>query len=261
MNKKLSWQPLLVAALAAIASVPTSCGNQPPVKCTASANPGAARFTLTTMSGDCAMTPLVMNKGEVVGVQTYVPPMADNPDYYHQPNSVAFQSEEASLLVANGASVTPPVVDADMTHHLYALGTFDNAFPDGNDICHISTLSKAEVNLPVVPAHMDADMMPVDEQPATHITYEWSNVRIIVKPESIGTQTFAHLKYTRDMCTAEFDVSILTPEVSCDDGNGMPDQSKCDAPTDPAVGAVPPGTTTCEQQGDQILCLPNKLQP
>src|SRR5215471_14610496 len=110
MNKKLSWQPLLVAALAAIASVPTSCGNQPPVKCTASANPGAARFKLTTMTGDCSMTPLVQAKGEVVGVQTYVPPMADNPDYYHQPNSVALQSEGVSLLVANGAQVMPPVV-------------------------------------------------------------------------------------------------------------------------------------------------------
>jgi hypothetical protein len=245
----------------AIAAMAASCGEQPPVKCTASANPGAARFKLTTMSGDCSMTPLVMNAGEVVGVQTYVPSMGDNPDYYTMPNSVALQSEEASLLAANGASVDPPVVDADTTHHLWALGKFDQAFPDGSDLCHISTLSKAELNLPVVPAHMDADMMMVDEQPATHITYEWSNVRIIVKPDSIGTQTFAHLKYTRDMCTAEFDVSILTPEVSCDDGNGMPDQTKCDAPTDPAIGAVPPGTTTCEDQGGQLLCLPNRSQP
>jgi hypothetical protein len=261
VSKQRFWQPaLLFAAAAAIASVPTSCGNEPPVKCTASANPGAARFTLTTMSGDCSNTPLVMNKGEVVGVQTYVPSVSD-PNSYNEPNSVALQSEEASILAANGASVMPPVADPDMTHHLYALGTFDNAFPDGSDICHITTLSKAELNLPVVPAHMDDMMMPVPEQPATHITYEWSDVRIIVRPDSIGTQTFAHLKYTRDACTAEFDVSILTPEVNCDDGSGMPDQSKCDAPTDPAVGAVPPGTTTCEDQGGQLLCLPNRLKP
>jgi hypothetical protein len=261
VKKQHFWQPsLLVALWAAIAAVPTSCGDQPPVKCTASANPGAARFKVTTMSGDCSMTPLVMNAGEVVGVQTYVPPVND-PNAYTLPNSVALQGEESSLLAANGESVDPPVVDANMMHHLYALGTFDNAFPDGSDICHITTMSKAELDLPVVPAHMDADMNMVDEQPATHITYEWSNVRIIVKADSIGTQTFAHLKYTRDACTAEFDVSILTPEVSCDDGNGMPDQSKCDAPTDPAIGAVPPGTTTCEDQGGQFLCLPNRTQP
>jgi hypothetical protein len=251
---------ILLLAGASLATFAASCGEQPPVKCTASANPGAARFKLTTMSGDCSMTPLVENKGEVVGVQTYVPPVSD-PNSYNLPNSVALQSEEASLLAANGESVMPPVVDANTMHHLYALGKFDNAFPDGNDICTISKMDTAELDLPVVPAHMDADMNMVDEQPATHITYQWSNVRIIVKAESIGTQTFAHLKYTRDACTAEFDVSILTPEVSCDDGNGMPDQSKCDAPTDPAIGAVPPGTTTCEDQGGQLLCLPNRMQP
>ena len=145
-------------------------------------------------------------------------------------------------------------------HHLYALGKFDAAFPDGNDICTISKPSIAELDLPDVPAHMDPGGNMIDMQPATHITYEWSNVRIIVNANSIGTQTFANLKYTRDACTASFTVSIITPEVTCDT-NGAADQSKCDAPTDPAVAAVPPGSTKCEDQGGRFLCLPNKLQP
>jgi hypothetical protein len=249
---------LVLATLGAMTTMASSCASQPPVKCTASANPGAARFAVVTSNG-CMGVPLVDNKGEVVGVQTFVPSVSD-PNAYNLPNSVALQSEEASILAANGQAVMPPVEDTDKTHHLYALGKFDNAFPDGNDICTISTMSKAELNMPVVPAHLDDMMMMVPEQPATHITYQWSNVRIIVRPDSIGTQTFADLAYTRDGCTATFKVSILTPEVSCDN-NGMPDQSKCDAPTDPAIGAVPPGTTTCEDQGGQLLCLPNRMQP
>jgi len=258
-HKRFVLPSLLFAMLAAFASTAASCADQPPVKCTASASPGAARFKLVSSTGDCTMVPLVQNNGEVVGVQTFVPPVSD-PDAYALPNSVALQSEEASLLAANGESVDPPVVDANMMHHLYALGKFDDAFPDGNDICHISTMSKAELDLPVVPAHMDADGNMVDEQPPTHITYDWSNVRIVVNAESIGTQTFAELSYTRDACTAKFTVSILTPAVGCDT-NGMADQSKCDAPTDPAVASVPPGTTTCEDQGGQLLCLPDKTQP
>ncbi len=260
VNDNRLAQPIFVLAiLAAIARVAASCADQPPVKCTASSNPGAARFKVVSSTGDCSMVPLVQNNGEVVGVQTFVPPVSD-PNTYTLPNSVALQSEEMSLLAANGESVMPPVLDADPMHHLYALGKFDEAFPDPNDICKISTVSKAELNLPLVPAHMDADGNPIDEQPATHITYEWSNIRIIVNADSIGTQTFADLTYTRDACTARFTVSIITPEVACDT-NDMADQSKCDAPTDPAIGAVPPGTTTCEDQGGQFLCLPNKTQP
>jgi len=258
-DKRFALPAFGVAILAAaLAAMPASCASQPPVKCTASANPGAARYMLASMTGDCSMVPLVQNNGEVVGVQTFVPPVSD-PNTYTLPNSVGLQSEEMSLLEANGESVMPPVVDADMTHRLYALGTFDQAFPDSSDVCKISTLSKAELNLPLVPAHMDAEGNPVAEQAATHITYEWSNVRIIVNADSIGTQTFADLTYTRDACTANFTVSIITPEVNCET-DAKADQSKCDAPTDPAIGAVPPGTTTCEQQGEQFLCLPNKKQ-
>jgi hypothetical protein len=256
---RFALSSLAFVALAAAAATASSCADQPPVKCTASANPGAARFMVVSSTG-CMGVPLVDNKGEVVGVQTFVPSVSD-PNSYNLPNSVALQSEEASKLAANGNSVMPPVVDANPMHHLYALGTFDNAFPDQNGICTISSMARAELDLPLVPAHMDDMMMMVPEQPATHITYEWSNVRIVVTPESIGTQTFADLKYTRDGCNATFKVSILTPEVSCDNGMGMPDQSLCDAPTNPAIGNVPPGTTTCEDQGGQILCLPNRMQP
>jgi len=261
-DKRLVPPTPAVAAIVALACTALACGAEPPVKCTASANPGASRYTLVTSAGDCSGATPFNNKGEVVGVQTYVVSVSD-PNTYQAPASVAFQSEEASTLAANGEAVDPPVADADPSHHLYALGTFDQAFPDSNGFCTISTLSTAELNMPDIPAHMTTDdsgmMVPVADQPATQIKYVWSNVRIIVNPDSIGTQTFATLDYTRDACTATFKVSLLTPEVSCDN-NGTPDQSLCDAPTDPSIGAVPPGITKCEVQGDQTLCLPIKTE-
>jgi len=103
---------------------------------------------------------------------------------------------------------------------------------------------------------------PVDEQAAVHLKYEWSNVRIIVNPDSIGTQTFADLNYTNNDCQAQFRVSILTPVVDCftAEDDPTPVQSKCDEPNDPSIGSVPPGTTTCEKQGDRTLCLPNRTE-
>jgi hypothetical protein len=261
-NKRLLQPTLALALIAGFAYAATSCGAEPPVKCTATANPGATRYTLVgTPTGDCSMDPVVQAHGEVVGVQTFVPPVSD-PNTYTLPNSVALQPEVASNYVAAGLAVDPPVTPP-ANEHLYALGAFDDAFPDSAGICHISTPSIADVNMPVVPAHMADDgsgnMVLVDEQPASHIRYEWTNVQIIVNPDSIGTQTFADLKYTRDGCSATFKVSILTPTVFCDT-NGMPDQAKCDEPSDPAAGAVPPFTTKCEVQGDQTLCLPNQTQ-
>jgi hypothetical protein len=259
VNDKRLLQPAL-AMLGALASLAASCAAQPPVKCTAANNPGVSVFTLVSSTGDCTGAAPFVNKGEVIGVYTYVPSVSD-PNSYTLPNSVSFQSEEASLLAQNGEGVDPPVADTDPNHHLWALGKFDDSFPDSNDICRVSQLSPAEVNLPVVPAHMgtddDGNPVQIDEQPATHIKYVWSNVRIIVNADSIGTQTFADLDYTRDACNATFKVSLLTPQVDCGT-DGMPDQSKCDAPTDVAIGAVAPGQAKCTEQGGSFWCLPIK---
>lgn len=261
-DKRLREPTPAFVLLAAIASLAASCAAQPPVKCTAANNPGVSRFALVSSTGDCTGASPFVNKGEVIGVYTYVPSVSD-PNTYTLQNSVTLESEEAALLAQNGASVDPPVADPDANHHLWALGKFDESFPDSKDICRVSQISPAEINLPVVPAHMstddDGNPVMIDEQPATHIKYVWSNVRIIVNADSIGNQIFADLDYTRDACNAKFNVSLLTPQVDCGT-DGHEDQSKCDAPTDVAIGAVAPNQATCTEQGGNFWCLPNRTE-
>jgi hypothetical protein len=246
--------------------VAPGCAAEPKVKCTASSGPAAVRYRMVSMVGDCSM--IANAAGETLGLQTYVPPGVTDPDSYNTPNAIAIQSENVGLLLANGESVMPPVVDADMTHKPYAFGRFDSAFPGDDNLCTVSSMTAAELTLAAVPEHMmegpDGMMETVPEQPATHIKYEWSHVRIVVSAESIGTQTFADLTYTQDGCTAKFAVALLTPQVSCARDDGTLDPLLCQSSPDPARGFTGSGIgdgipVTCDP--DQKVCLPDKSAP
>ena len=126
---------LLIASALVVVGAASSpgCAAQPEVKCAATSGPAAVRYKMVSSTGDCSM--LANQGGEVLGIQTYVPPGVTDPDSYNMPNAIAIQSENVGVLVENGESVTPPMVDANMTHKPYAFGRFDTAFPDGNHVC------------------------------------------------------------------------------------------------------------------------------
>ena len=52
-------------------------------------------------------------------------------------------------------------------------------------------------------------------QPATDVTYTWSNVRVYVTAAANGTELSGTLKVEQDGCTAEYAVEGLYPAVSC----------------------------------------------
>ncbi len=71
----------------------------------------------------------------------------------------------------------------------------------------------------------------VPDNPATTVTYTWSDVRVYVAATAVGLQTWGNLTVTQDSCTAKYSVSILVPRVLCANGNDstVEEDSLCSA--------------------------------
>jgi hypothetical protein len=243
----------------------TRCAAEPDVKCTVTGGAASARLVLVgDKTGTCnGVTFPFSDTGDVIGIEAYSPIVTD-PNINDEVTSLAFQSGALGALRdnADGQGLNDP----DAAHTAYALGKFDHVFPDSNGTCTASGFTAAELVLPVVPAHQDDEGNDVPEQSATHIKYEWSNVRTIVTVNSIGTQTFADLTYTQDGCVAHYQVSLLTPNVSCtsEADDTQIDASLCNAESDPSTGFAGSGigqgiSVSCDP--DLQMCLPNRMTP
>jgi hypothetical protein len=243
----------------------TRCASEPEVKCTVTGGAASARLQLVgAKTGTCdgVVFPF-SDTGDVIGLEAYSPIVTD-PNINDEVTSFALQSGALGALRDNAD--TQGLADADASHTAFALGKFDHVYPDAHDVCTASGFTAAELALPTVPAHQDDDGNDVPEQAATHIKYEWSNVRVIVSVNSIGTQTFADLTYTQDGCVAHYQVSLLTPNVGCTDPNDDTklDPTQCNAESDPSKGFAGSGigqgiSVTCDP--DLQMCLPNRMTP
>lgn len=241
------------------------CSGQPDVKCTVTSGAASARLVLVgpkTGTCDGVVFPF-SDTGDVIGIEAYAP-IVNDPNIEHQVTSFALQSGALGSLRDNADS--QGLNDPEESHAAYALGKFDGVYPDDSGVCSASGFAPAELDLPLVPAHEDDDGNPVDEQPATHIKYEWSNVRVIVTVDSIGTQTFADLTYTQDGCVAHYQVSLLTPNVGCaaESDETKTDAALCRSESDPSIGFAGSGigqgiATTCDEE--LKLCLPDRMTP
>jgi hypothetical protein len=156
-----------------------------------------------------------------------------------------------------------PPADPKNPKRPYAWGFFDSLYPDSNGVC-TATLNPSVVDLPDIPAHTvnwygspdQSNNLPGDppgtmcngndvsgtplgqlqpDQPATHVEYTWSNVKVLLQGASVGQQFWADLTITRDNCTARYRVAVLSPFTNCPNPDGGPggDQSQC-TPTQPA---------------------------
>ena len=231
----------------------THCANEPPIKCTVTSGAGGtARFRIVAAkTGTCGFDfPFSYNGvdvGEGLAIETY-PPVNTDPNRDEEVATVAVRS----VAVGNRLFVAQTIDDNLPS---IAQGKFKSVYPDSNDLCHIDTFGVATADLPE--ASVDSDDNPIDPPlPPTHIEYQWSNWRTIVKPSSIGGQSFAHLKYTQDGCTAEYEVSILTPRVEC-----KMDED-CEAGNDPyniKSNISPEAKAVCN--ADVGLCLSSKDAP
>jgi hypothetical protein len=155
---------------------------------------------------------------------------------------------------ANPSPKLPPD-DPTSTDRPYAWGFFDTLYPDANGVC-TATLNASDIVLPDIPAHTwtaydysttppSPTTMMQDDQPETHLRYEWRNVQVVQKGPNVGQLAFADLTITRDGCQAQYHVALLSPQTTCNstmtdaNGNPLPDVSQC-SPT--AVPDVPSPT-------------------
>jgi len=169
-----------------------ACGAvQPPLECTVARGAFAARYTLT--DGGPTSDPCRKKKGELLGLYKYngiVDPSAQNKQPDNSKATIAIKS-------ATLGDVTPAATE---TYKPISEGTFP-ILPGPDGICAATTLSKAEY-----------------VTGTGTISYEWSNVRVLNKPEALGTQLGAELRYTEGGCTATYAVDAIWPARRCSEG-------------------------------------------
>jgi len=156
----------------------------------------------------------------------------------------ALQAQSAELAnypytTANPSPALPPD-DEKNTNRPYAWGFFDGFYPDSNGVC-TATLNASDMTYPAVPAHSYIDpededhmaVIDVDPVDATHVKYEFKEVKNVIQGASVGQQAFAELTMERDDCQATYHVSILSPLVTCesaeldDKGRHKADPGQC----------------------------------
>lgn len=179
---------------AATALLASSCNvSQPPIGCPVQSLEWAATYQLV------GTTSCPRKWGEPLGVQKFSSPSGE---------------ERLSIKPATLAGL-----DArDPARLPYSLGAMPKqAGEDG--FCVIPSLEVAEKR---APANAALGL------PELNVSYTWSNVKVLAKPEAPGTQLVADLEYTENGCTARYEVWAVWPgDIECANEDGAPDDSLC----------------------------------
>jgi hypothetical protein len=255
----LAWALVLVVGGAlALASALGGC-DQPRVTCVTGRGDFAAKYTLVSGNGPCAMM-----KGDTIGVQSYNSAQDDHPNL--KDVSVALRTASLGVLVQHAED--NGLGDPNMAHVPYAFGRFSASEPGPDDFCTVPTLAPAEQDLPTVPEQppsADGGSPGAPEQPATSIAYSWSNLRVYVTAAATGTQFAGDVTYTRDGCTASYHVVAVYPAVPCADANGKPSDVFCSPEANPDAGLAtgsginPDFPVACDP--DLLMCVLTKEPP
>jgi hypothetical protein len=168
--------------------------------------------------GGCAVP------GEGLIVQAYNPANADRTNADLSRGSIAIEP-------GNLYQATVDHDAGDTAHTLYSKGDFVNGEPGTDDFCNVGTMTAAEQDnlpyVPPVPPDPDAgpDAAPTPAIPVTTLKYDWKNVKVYVKPSSLGTELVGDLTTTTTTkdpdsgapgtCTATYRVSALYPQIPC----------------------------------------------
>lgn len=226
-------------ALTTLLTLLPSC-DQPKASCTAGVGAFAAKYTLQKMGGGACDN----LKGEIIGLAKYNPLKEGEETVQDltKASLVIRTSKIGNLALAPGA---PSVDDADA---LVSTGDFNSTTPDDDDVCSVPELSPAEFN----------------QEPNTHIKYEWSKIRLLVTAAYPGTQMVGEFTYTEGDCTASYSVIGLWPGVACEGKNaegkpsGLPDEALCDPKADPASGRAT-GSGINPDLKSRVKCDPELL--
>lgn len=250
----------LTSCAAATLIVSTYGCDQPRPKCAAARTGFAAQYVKVAGPVSCDAL-----KGEHLGITTYQAVGKDE-----KPNldvsSIAIQSESLGSL--GDAADAIGSVDPDPEHVPYGYGFFNTAEPS-SDFCAVPSLTVARKDFPLVKANPEEKKK---EFPASSVSYAWSNFKLLVTAQKLGTQFAADLVLTTDGVECGYRVIAMAPYVDCNtpdpaDAKGVkqlniPDYSKCLPEADVAAGRAtgsgidPDFPTKCDT--DLFACVLTK---
>jgi hypothetical protein len=231
--------------------------------------------------------------GELLHFQYYRPAPGDasgRPSVAIEPASVAdaiSAGEGGGLMDGMGIMADE---NAKSDHAYFSLGKYTTVEPDDNDICSAPKLNVTNIHVDMIPADPMMPMsMPID---AVDLTYTWSNLKMLVRPDSNGVYFSADLVRKEGMCEVKYKVTGVngapadgsTSVAYCGDaqvpvlddmgnpvkddkGNaetmpdttmGMPDDTKCDR-TKNKNGLPHNLTFKCDK--DTLMCFVDQAFP
>lgn len=211
---------------------------QPRSYCSTAHGDFAATYQLKKgdAASDCAKL-----KGDVIGMQTYFGEGGLNGTPKYGDATMAIRPQYLGDLVARVVDYGV-VTEENFALKANAVADFTTEKPDDEDFCEATKFNKVALDLPLAPlipgspaveddpatpdVDETADEVPdVPEQPATSISYVWTNARVLVSANYQGTQFSADLTFTQDGCTAEYHVVGVYPVASCEADKDCQDTS------------------------------------
>lgn len=257
MTKRIS----MVLAVLGTAGLLSGCGTQPSAGCIVQDSSFAnwiGKYTLVSGTGACSTL-----KGESIGVWKYVDPTAtDAQRAAGTAAKLALRPRGAANLMA--ATFRQPGAAADSTvprknpageNLAPQLATsLSETFadePDAEGFCAAGNLSVQTIEAAQV---VNSAGEPVATYPAATVTYAYKNIEVYASPSAPGTQLRGNLTYTRDGCTAEYEVWGMWPAVGCSPGSTDPATSCGEGST-----INPDFAVTCDP--DLKACVPARRPP
>lgn len=205
---------------------------QPDLNCTVYHGYYAAKYELE--SGN-ATEACGMVGGDVLGLNVYYADVGGRPDL--EQGTMAIRPQYLNSLVFY--ALERGIADLSTDSNVQALGEFNSGLPASDDFCEAPDFGSTKLDIPDVPEQLeviddpetpdvDETVPPAPPQAATSVSYEWSNVRVLVNADAQGTQLAADLHFEQDGCEADYKVTALYPVVACttdeecdDDANGI----------------------------------------
>jgi hypothetical protein len=241
MKKKILGVVLVPAAVLLGALLAPAC-TQPRINCLTGHGGYAVTYTLKSGSaqggGTCGDL-----KAEIIGLEKFNPSKAD--DALTQDLDLALLAMRSNTVGAAADAVdTEKVMGVDLSK-IDAIGDFDSVEPDAQDRCTVKKLSASTIAAPQIDLSVscmaDADCpapatCATDHcvQPATSVTYDFSDVRVWVTTAYEGVVFAGTLTYTDENqgCSAQYSMLGLYPLIGC----GA--DADCDPLADPDAGRV-----------------------
>lgn len=225
---KLRIVGLLAGIIGVAAWVGACTVTQPKPGCPVAHGGFASKYTLTSGTGDCSQL-----KGEIVGIEKYNKPGTND-------NTIALRANGLGALAVDRT-------DPNGANKINSVGKMASV-TTADDFCEVTGLSVAKQDFPAIAQELDPDGgVTTPAQPALSIAYEWSDVRILVKPIAAGTQYTGNLKYTQDGCTANYKVIGLWPAIECTEDVNCDPNPDLDAGRTVGSGINPSFLQTCDK--------------